>query len=124
MSGYPHPVLGSLRPSFIALLVAALAVLACSPSPGGGGGGGGATPAGNTMTGTLDDAQSLTGEEIVRLTLRTEEGLVPFDVEDPKFAGGGLTASEIRSRVRKQVTIEFREENGTRVALRVTDPVP
>jgi hypothetical protein len=76
------------------------------------------------MTGTLDDAQSLTGEEIVRLTLRTEDGLVPFEVEDPKFAGGGLTATEIRSRVRKPVTIEFREENGTRIALRVTDPAP
>ena len=76
------------------------------------------------MTGTLDDAQSLTGEEIVRLTLRTEDGLVPFEVEDPKFAAGGLTATEIRSRVRKQVTIEFREENGTRIALRVTDPAP
>ncbi len=123
MSGYPHVVLGSLRPSLLALLVAFLVVAGCSASPGAGGAGG-ATPAGNTMTGTLDDAQSLTGQEIVRLTLRTEEGLVPFDVEDPEFANGGLTAPEIRSRVRKQVTIEFREENGRRIALRVTDPAP
>jgi hypothetical protein len=113
-------VLGSLRPSLLALLAAFLVVAGCSPSPGAGG----ATPAGNTMTGTLDDAQSLTGQEIVRLTLRTEEGLVPFDVEDPEFANGGLTAPEIRSRVRKQVTIEFREENGRRIALQVTDPAP
>ena len=116
-------MLGHTRNSLLALLVSLALVVGCSPSPGAGGGGG-ATPAGNTMTGTLDDAQSLTGEEIVRLTLRTEEGLVPFEVEDPKFAGGGLTATEIRSRVRKQVTIEFREENGTRIALRVTDPAP
>ena len=108
-----------------AILVALGLVAGGCAGAAGPGGGGAATPAGNTVTGTLQDAQSLSGQEIVRLTIRHDDGrLEPMDVDDPSLPGGGLSPAEVRARVGKRVTVEFREEGGARIALRVTDAAP
>jgi hypothetical protein len=112
-----------------AVLAATLLLAGCGPAGSGGqadgGATGGAPAAENTVTGTLRDAQSLSGQEIVRITIRLDDGTTEsMDVDDPFLKSGGLTPAEVRARVGKRVTVEFRDDGGTRVALRVTDAAP
>ena len=111
-----------------AVLVVAALLAACAQTGSGGatdGGAGGVPAPENTITGTLRDAQSLSGQEIVRLTIRLDDGTVEsMDVDDPQLKGGGLTPAEVRARVGSRVTVEFRDDGGNRVALRVTDAAP
>lgn len=127
MTRYSAGVHGRLADRLALLLVLAIAlVAACAPaSSGGGGDGDGGGAGGNTVTGTLTDAQSLSGQEIVRLSIRTDDGTIEsMDVEDPSLAAGGLKPAEVRQRVGKRVVVEFREDGGRKLALQVTDAAP
>lgn len=116
---------GRIQVRLVSAVLVAAALLAACAQTGSGSATDGAPAPENTVTGTLRDAQSLSGQEIVRLTIALDDGTVEsMDVDDPQLKSGGLTPAEVRARVGKRVTVEFRDDGGKRVALRVTDAAP
>ena len=77
-----------------------------------------------TVTGVVISADGPNAAQVERFSLRTNDGQVlEFSVVTLDVSNGGLPAPHLREHLvsGEPITVEFREENGQRFAIRYVD---
>jgi hypothetical protein len=90
-------------------------VVACAPGP--------FTPR-SSVTGVVISADGPNVAQVDRFSIRTSEGQVlEFTVGTLELANGGLPAPHLREHLvsGEPITVDYRDENGEKVAIRYTD---